>query len=77
MNSFELNFLEEAASRVWPAASPKIGLKPASVPQGNQAIPFREDNKIKAIAATDKYFLTNFAEQFGTDERYEPKAWLH
>ena len=76
MNSFELDFLEETASPDWLAASAKIGLKPASVPHGNQAIPFREDNKIKAIVATDKYFLTNFTEQSGTDDRCEPKAWL-
>ena len=77
MNSFELNFLEEAASRIWQADSRKIRLKLALAAQGIQAFSFRDSNKINAIAAADKYFLTIPSQQFGTDERCEPNEWPH
>jgi len=74
MNSFRLNFLEEAASRVWPAASAKIELKLASGSQGIQPFSFRDGNKFKAIAVTDKYFLTISNEHFGLNDCCEPRG---
>ena len=74
MNSFGPNFLEEAASRDWPAASAKIELKLASGPQGIQAFSFHDSNKIKAIAVSDKYFLTISNEHFGLNDCCEPRG---
>lgn len=76
MNSFGTCFFEETASRVWPTASTKIGPKLASAPRGIQAFLFHDDNKIKAIADVDKYFLTISNQQFGTNEYGEPGEWL-
>ena len=77
MNSFGPNFLEEAASWIWPADSRKIGLKLASAPQRIQAFSFHDSNKIKAIAGSNKYFLTISRQQFTSDEGGEPNEWLH
>jgi hypothetical protein len=77
MNSFGLGFLEEAASRDWPAGSAKMKLKLASGLQGIQAFSFRDVNKIKAIAAADKYLLTISAQHSGSDDCCGPNIWLH
>jgi hypothetical protein len=77
MKSYELNFLEEAASRMWLAASAKIESKLASAPHGNQVFSIRDGNKIKDIAAADKYFLTIFSQHARCNDCGEPKAWLH
>lgn len=77
MNSFGLNFLEEAASRVWRADSRKIGLKLASAPQRIQAFSDRDGNKIKVIDGFGKYFLTIPNQHFGTNKRCEPNEWLY
>ena len=74
MNSFRLNFVEETASRVWTAASAKIELKLASGSQGIQAFSLRDGNKFKAIAASNKYFLTISNENFGPNDCCEPRG---
>jgi hypothetical protein len=50
-----------------------IGLTSSPIPTGIQALTFRYGNKIKTISAEDKYFLTIFCEQLGSDERCEPR----
>jgi len=46
----------------------------APVPRRIQAFSFRNSNKIKAISARDKHFLTIFHEQFSADECCEPRG---
>ena len=77
MNSFGLNFLEEAASRAGRADSRTIGLKLASALQRIQAFSVRDGNKIKVIDAFGKYFLTISNQHFGTNKRCGPNEWLH
>ena len=77
MNSLQPCLFEEAANRIWPTALVKIGPKPASALQGIQAISFRNSNKIKAIAGSNKNFLTISSQEFGSDEGGDPNEWLH
>jgi hypothetical protein len=77
MNSFEPIFLEEAARRDRSSASTEIGLEGASAWHGIQANSSGVCNKIKAIAAANKYFLTISSQELGSDERCEPSEWLH
>jgi hypothetical protein len=76
MNSYWTSFREEAASRIWLVDSGGNGGELASDAPTVQAFSSGSGNKIKAIGALDKYFLTISARQFGIDGRCEPTQWL-